>query len=329
MAPPGLTGEQQVVLNAVVKQRQSVFITGAAGTGKSFLLRKVVQQLRLKRTARNIFVTATTGVAALQLGGTTLHSFAGIRDAAMALDASQVHARAQARLKKCETLIVDEVSMLDEKLFDALDHLARHVRKLDKPFGGIQLVLCGDFFQLPPIAGAFCFRSKVWQEAVQQTFVLSMIHRQKDDEFIKILQEVRIGRCSEHSLQLLRATETRAAAGGNKKGGAYTRLCPRRNDCNRANSAELAKLEGPELVFEAETDGEEWAVKKLQQVCFVRSSHPKRSSDHPRPSAPALPNVLLLIRTHFVRPSTRPWTRFSLHRTSLHRSRCTCVSALA
>jgi ATP-dependent DNA helicase PIF1 len=121
----GLTSEQNGVLDAVVRQRQSVFITGAAGTGKSFLLRKIISQLRLKKTANKVFITATTGVAALQLGGTTLHSFAGVRDAAMALDHSQVPAKAKARIKKCETLIVDEVSMLDEKLFDALDHLAR------------------------------------------------------------------------------------------------------------------------------------------------------------------------------------------------------------
>ena len=144
-----LSAEQANVLE-LVKKGDSVFFTGSAGTGKSYLLKRIISMLPPETT----FPTASTGAAACHIGGTTLHAFAGIGIGSGTLEhciemASQEHRAAQWR--KCRCLIIDEISMIDAEYFDKLEAVARRVRNNRKPFGGIQLVLCGDFLQLPPV----------------------------------------------------------------------------------------------------------------------------------------------------------------------------------
>ena len=155
-----LSQEQMKVLE-MVKSGESVFFTGSAGTGKSYLLKQIVSVLPPEST----FPTASTGSAACHIGGTTLHAFAGVGSGVAPLEqcislASRPHKAAQWR--KCRCLIVDEISMVDADYFDKLDAVAKAVRKSKKPFGGIQLVLCGDFLQLPPVAKdgkkKYCFQ---------------------------------------------------------------------------------------------------------------------------------------------------------------------------
>jgi len=142
-----LSPDQQAVLDAVLRG-DSVLISGVAGTGKSFLLKEIIRALDPATT----FVTATTGIAAVELGGSTLHSFAGIKPHADTLEEYYPTSRgAKERWQLCETLIIDEVSMLNAHLFDILESLARVVKKSKEPFGGIQLILTGDFLQLPPV----------------------------------------------------------------------------------------------------------------------------------------------------------------------------------
>ena len=159
-ANSNLSSEQMKVME-MVKNGESVFFTGSAGTGKSFLLKQIISALPPEST----FATASTGSAACQIGGTTLHAFAGIGSGSAPLQqciaqASRDHKAAQWR--KCRCLIIDEISMIDADYFDKLDAVAKAVRKCKRPFGGIQLVLCGDFLQLPPVAKEgekkYCFQ---------------------------------------------------------------------------------------------------------------------------------------------------------------------------
>ena len=157
---PALTPEQQHVVDLVMKG-VSVFFTGSAGTGKSFLLKHIISVLPPETTV----ASASTGAAACLIGGTTVHQFAGMGTGAGTLDqcislASRQHKREQWR--RCQSLIIDEVSMISGDFFDKLEAVARAVRRSREPFGGIKLVLCGDFFQLPPVMSRgerqYCFQ---------------------------------------------------------------------------------------------------------------------------------------------------------------------------
>lgn len=156
-----LSAEQARVLQAV-KNGENVFFTGSAGTGKSYLLKRVVSSMPPETT----YCTASTGAAASLVGGTTLHAFAGIGtgngtvEQCIRLASRDYHA---SNWRKCRCLIIDEISMIDGDFFDKMEEVARAVRKSQKPFGGLQLVVCGDFLQLPPVAKdgepkKFCFQ---------------------------------------------------------------------------------------------------------------------------------------------------------------------------
>lgn len=145
-----LSAEQTTILE-LVKKGESVFFTGSAGTGKSYLLRRLLSSLPPETT----FATASTGTAACLIGGTTLHAFAGIGTGGESLEKSiNMASRDQyaSTWRKCHCLVIDEISMVDADLFDKLEAVARAVRKNQQVFGGIQLVMCGDFFQLPPVS---------------------------------------------------------------------------------------------------------------------------------------------------------------------------------
>jgi ATP-dependent DNA helicase PIF1 len=180
-----LSEEQQAVFDLVVNQGESVFFTGAAGTGKSVLLKKIVQSLAAKYLGERdcIGVTTSTGLAAQTIGGTTLHRFTGIGlgqapTKKLIQDILENETKLQ-RWKEVRVLIVDGISTIDCVLFDKPDAIARAVRDTELPFGGIQLVLSGDFFQLPLVRkGAddgslkFCFESKSWNGAIRHTINL-------------------------------------------------------------------------------------------------------------------------------------------------------------
>ena len=223
-----LSAEQTRALDAV-RAGHSIFLTGSAGTGKSFTLRKVIEVLRRMHGKDHVFVTASTGIAASNVGGTTVHSYAGIGLGHAPADelADKVLAKQAVRKRWLLTraLIIDEISMLDGGLFDKLDHVARRVRaarpimlpstssassSADAPFGGIQLVLCGDFFQLPPVgmerdptaagkAVRFMFESHAWRSLGLTSCCLTRSFRQKDPGFIALLDEMRRGSLSPFS----------------------------------------------------------------------------------------------------------------------------------
>ena len=186
-----LSDEQRSVLNLVAEQKKSVFFTGSAGTGKSVLLREIIKVLRdkYKREPDRVAVTASTGLAACNVGGVTLHSFAGIglgKEAVPELVKKiKRNAKAKQRWLRTKVLIIDEISMVDGDLFDKLEAIARAIRNNGRPFGGIQLVITGDFFQLPPVpdygrVSKFSFDAATWNTSIEHTIGLTQVFRQKD-----------------------------------------------------------------------------------------------------------------------------------------------------
>lgn len=237
------------------------FLSGSGGTGKSYLIHHIIREAN--RGGRKIAVTAMTGCAAVLLncGAKTLHSWAGIGLGGEPVDAYVQKIRSSGILKKrwvqCETLIIDEVSMLTGELLDKLDEIARRVRGINHPFGSIQLILVGDFFQLPPISKVsirkyYAFESNFWQEAVKQRVILTVIHRQTDPIFVDILNSVRFGSINPDQIAVL---ETRRVKSVEDITGEIkpTQLYTMNIDVDNINTYELDRLEGPVIRSVAST----------------------------------------------------------------------------
>ena len=180
--------------------------------GKSTVLKKLISLLPKSST----FVTAPTGLAAININGLTLYQFAGIQlgDGTIKELTERVlsNDRSCYWWKSAKVLIIDEISMVSKELFEQLDLIAKVVRKNRKPFGGIQLVLSGDFHQLPPVTKNnqqvfFCFESPVWSEKISKTIVLERVYRQSQANFVDMLHEIRSGICSERSREILASRE--------------------------------------------------------------------------------------------------------------------------
>lgn len=186
-----LTDEQQKIMRLVTDERKSVFFTGSAGTGKSVLLREIIKCLRVQHNTQpdRVAVTASTGLAACNVSGVTLHSFAGIglgkEEIPELVKKIKRNQKAKGRWLRTKILIIDEISMVDADLFDKLESIARIIRNNGRPFGGIQLVITGDFFQLPPVPDSgkvakFSFDAATWNTSIEHTIGLTQVFRQKD-----------------------------------------------------------------------------------------------------------------------------------------------------
>jgi ATP-dependent DNA helicase PIF1 len=192
MLPTFLSDEQQSVLDLVTQKKKSVFFTGSAGTGKSVLMRSIIAKLRQmhQKEPDRVAVTASTGLAACNIGGVTLHSFSGIglgKESVKDLVKKIMrNPKAKNRWLRTKVLVIDEVSMVDGELFDKLEGIARLMKKNARPFGGIQLVVTGDFFQLPPVPDygkrevKFAFDADTWSTSINHTIGLTQVFRQRD-----------------------------------------------------------------------------------------------------------------------------------------------------
>ncbi|RDB15851.1 ATP-dependent DNA helicase PIF1 [Hypsizygus marmoreus] len=245
-----LSQEQTQILK-LVQDGNSVFYTGSAGTGKSVLLREIIKTLRKKyvKIPDAIAITASTGIAACNIGGVTIHSFAGIGLGIESAEdlASKIrkNKKASTRWLRTKVLIIDEVSMVDGDLFDKLARIGTILRKKLEPFGGIQIVVTGDFFQLPPVGkhGAqvkFAFEAKLWSQTVQRTFNLTKVFRQRDQEFVDMLNEMRFGRLTPKSIAKFRSLSREIEY---EDGLGATELFPRREDVDRSNSFRMTRLQ--------------------------------------------------------------------------------------
>ncbi|EPQ28558.1 uncharacterized protein PFL1_03862 [Pseudozyma flocculosa PF-1] len=256
-----LSAEQRAVLDMVVRERKNVFFTGSAGTGKSVLLREIIRELKQVHSKKQdaVAVTASTGIAACNIGGVTLHSFSGIglgkEPVAQLVTKIRRNRKANSRWLRTQVLIMDEVSMVDPDLFDKLEEVARVVRKSNKPFGGLQVVITGDFFQLPPVnpggGMTFAFEAKSWDSVVAHQVNLTKVFRQKDSRFVTMLNEMRFGQLSPATIKAFKSLERVPVY---DEGIVPTELFPRREEVDRANLERLQALPSKAETFPA-TDG--------------------------------------------------------------------------
>jgi|UniRef100_A0A6C0JMZ2 ATP-dependent DNA helicase PIF1 len=189
-----------------VKEGKSIFLTGAPGVGKSFLLSKIVEYL--KETDIKYGITALTGCAALLIKGQTLHSFLGIglgnSSTETLVKKIEKNGKVYNKIKELQLLIIDEISMMNDIFFEKISCVIKSIKKNNKPFGNIQLVLVGDFCQLPPVDSKYCFESKLWKELNIIKIELKEIIRQKDDnDFQTILNSIRNGKITKKSYNKL------------------------------------------------------------------------------------------------------------------------------
>lgn len=258
-----LNPDQHAAFEAV-KRGDNIFLTGPAGAGKTYLIRHIVEWAQSEK--QKISVAALTGCAALLLGfrAKTLHSWAGIglgREPVDKLVASIMKVKSvKQRWKSTKILIIDEISMLTTELFEKLDAIGREIRQKNAPWGGIQLILCGDYFQLPPVvkglsgesitAGRFAFESPKWKEAKLIPICLKRIERQIDSEFQTILNECRIGNPSERSIEILK---TRQGLEWDSLEIRPTLLYSKNEMVNKINETNLSKLNKPLITYNATT----------------------------------------------------------------------------
>lgn len=206
---PTITPEFQEAFELLENTRQNVFLTGKAGTGKSTFLKYFREN-----TCKKMAVVAPTGVAALNVGAQTIHSFFRLKPAFV--DVKALKPTRSKVLKELELLIIDEISMVRADIFEGIDHSLQLARKNNKPFGGVQVCVIGDLFQLPPVVTRaekeffgqyyqtpFFFGTKSYAGAHFQTIQFNTIHRQNDGAFIQILNAIRAGTCDVIELEAL------------------------------------------------------------------------------------------------------------------------------
>jgi len=258
--------EQQLALEAV-SNGDNIFITGGAGVGKSYLVNEIV-----KSTKKKIGVCAMTGCAALLINGATLHSYLAI---GLAKESAKVLAgkirkfvTVVQRIQDLDILLIDEVSMLNDELFEKVYEFLQIVRRNPKPFGGVQMIFVGDPFQLAPVEGDYCFTSKLWKDIKVHTLVQNM-RQAGDQEFKDLLDRVRWGKCSNEDYQTLKKLKTTTFPDGIIP----TKLYSKNINVDAINQSELDKLSTEVKVYSTEYVSEpskKWATsnKIPERVLF-------------------------------------------------------------
>ena len=245
--------EQQERACSLVLQGKNVLVTGGAGTGKTFFLRQLID--RLRHSSKVIGVTSMTGSSALLIRGTTLHAYLGLgisKDTITMMNRIRKF-RKRKVWEETDVLIIDEVSMLSKDLFESIDYIAREFRRNPRPFGGIQVVLCGDFCQLGCIdSDKYCFEATMWSKYIHETVYLTKIYRQHQDlEYAQVLEKVRFGIIDSDVRRVL-SERVRPFPKLREDGIEATKLYPYRKDVAAVNAMHLRKLidEGGERPYE-------------------------------------------------------------------------------
>ncbi len=240
----------------ILKLGHNVYLTGAAGSGKTYVLNKYIEYL--EKNYVDVGITASTGIAATHMGGVTIHSFTGLgirdklteHDISSLLDKQYLHKR----FERLKVLIIDEASMLHHFRIDMVDELLQAFKGNELPFGGIQVVLCGDFFQLPPISrrgerpARFVYHSKVWRTAKFKVCYLEEQHRQTDDISLRVLNDIRNNEVNEDTFEILK---TRFKfKDGNESSAGFLKEASNGDGYNEGYDEEIIEDVVPEVVHE-------------------------------------------------------------------------------
>jgi ATP-dependent DNA helicase PIF1 len=261
---------QQDALN-ILKTGANVFLTGSPGSGKTYTVKAYIDWLRSHSIEPSI--TASTGVAATHIHGLTIHAWSGIgiTENFTPYEIDRIAGKEQVakRIQKTSVLIMDEVSMLSGTVLDAVDAVCRQVRGNDMPFGGIQVVLVGDFYQLPPIAGRgrkvpFAFESEAWRSLNVVTCYLTEQHRQDDGQFLSLLSAIRAGNFADDESELLQERFSKVEDVSLE----IPRLYTHNADVDRLNDSQLAVLPGNAHVFTMESTGKANIIEGLKRGCL-------------------------------------------------------------
>ena len=259
----------------LLKLGANVFLTGPAGSGKTFLLNKYISYLKSKRISAA--VTASTGIAATHIGGITIHSWCGM---GIAKQLSKTEFKTvlnkrylKNRMLKTKVLIIDEISMLDADRLDLVNNICMSFKNSIAPFGGIQVIFCGDFFQLPPVNGReenneYAFKANVWNESCLRVCYLNEQHRHSDKKFIKVLNSIRNNKIDKDTLITLKSRLNRPVCGNITP----TKLFTNNKDVNAINDFELAKIKQSEAVYQMQSSykkGRKQLVDFLMKNCMA------------------------------------------------------------
>ncbi len=301
--------EWQQALQIIQYTRRSLFLTGKAGTGKSTFLRYVAQN-----TKKKYVILAPTGIAAINAGGQTMHSFFKLPFHPLLPNDSRYNVRNMRKtlkyngeliklLRELELIIIDEISMVRADIIDFIDHVLRiYCRNMREPFGGKQLLLVGDIFQLEPVvkedewrlmqpfyASAYFFSAKVWQQMQLVSVELRKVYRQSDSDFIAILDRIRENAATDDDLNAINSRVTAAdgsAIGASSHAGFQITLATRRDTVDYINDEQLKQLDGNSSIFNGTIKGDfpltslpapmELEVKPGAQVIFTKNDKEKR-----------------------------------------------------
>jgi hypothetical protein len=242
---------------SIMKAGKNVFLTGSAGAGKTYTLNQYIRYLKARKIT--VAVTASTGIASTHLNGMTIHAWSGLglkksvnkKD----LEAIRDKKHLKDHLEQTKVLIIDEISMLHRNQLDALNDILKFIRQNNESFGGIQMIFCGDFFQLPPIGepeesnrDKFAFMSDAWVKAAPIICYLSEQHRQKGDSLETILNEIRSGKVDQDSLELLTKASKNLLT-------EVPKLYTHNADVESINALEMAKLKNSPRFFVGDKKG--------------------------------------------------------------------------